>query len=315
MQVASACSSLQAGGEHRSALLLAQCGGGGEAARMLQQQLGRWTEVKADARMSPSRLALYSLVAGCPVWPASGDQVNTCQGLDWRRALAAHLWYLSHPLASVGDALHQFSEAWEGEGAQGRYCSAPRPEYCSGEEEGGPLDLCYQLVRLYTDRSSGLERLLSPASHTADQLDYRLAWFLHRVLTVLGYRHLAPHARDRLHRDTASQMEALGLWHWAVFVLCHVEDAVRRREAVEAVLERNVASLDSGREEFLVSELGLPVQWVARARATLARAEGRQQDRAECLLQAERWQEAHQVIVKEIAPDAIIGQEYDYLHR
>ena len=84
---------------------------------------------------------------------------------------------------------------------------------------------------------------------------------------------------------------------------------------MEAVLERNVASLDAGREEFLVSELGLPVQWVARARATLARAEGRQQDRAECLLQAERWQEAHQVIVKEIAPDAIIGQEYDYLHR
>ena len=28
-----------------------------------------------------------------------------------------------------------------------------------------------------------------------------------------------------------------------------------------------------------------------------------------------RWQEAHEVIVKEIAPEAVIGQEYDYLHR
>ena len=28
-----------------------------------------------------------------------------------------------------------------------------------------------------------------------------------------------------------------------------------------------------------------------------------------------RWQEAHDVIVKEIAPEAVIGQDYDYLHR
>ena len=102
---------------------------------------------------------------------------------------------------------------------------------------------------------------------------------------------------------------------------------------MESLLERNVASLDAEREDFLVQELGLPLQWIARARATLARAEGRHKDRAECLLLAERcvkqipfdtrqffifcfrWQEAHEVIVKEIAPEAVIGQEYDYLHR
>ena len=39
--VAEACAGLQAHGEHRAALLVAQTGGGGEAARMLKQQLSR----------------------------------------------------------------------------------------------------------------------------------------------------------------------------------------------------------------------------------------------------------------------------------
>jgi len=270
--------------------------------------------VQSDSKIDVSRMAMYSLVAGCPVWVGTASTINTCDGLDWRRSLASHLWYLTHPLASVGDALYQFSRAWKGESEHGQYCSAPSPAHWEGPGADGPSDLCYQLVRLYTDRSTGLEELLSPASHTADQLDYRLTWFVYRVLTVLGYRHLAAHARDRLHRDTASQVESLGLWHWAVFVLCHIEDPTRRKEAVQAVLERNVQTLDSEREEFLVEELGVPVQWVAGARATLASAEGRHKARAECLLLAERWQEAHKVIVAEIAPEAIIGQEYDYLH-
>ena len=245
--------------------------------------------------------------------------MNTCSALDWPRALACHLWYLTHPLSSVGDALHQFELAWRGTGPHGPYCSAPAPAYL-GEQGviGQPAlatDLRYQLLRLYCDRSTAIEQLVDPASHTGDRLDSRLGWLVARVLEVLGYRHMADNARDRMHRDTASQAERVGLWHWAVFILQHIEDDDRRRDAVEAVLDRNIASCDEEKENFLVGELGIPVQWVARARATLARAEGRPRDRVESLLVAERWGEAHQVLVKEIAPDCIIGQEYQYLNR
>merc|ERR1711872_758947 len=130
---------------------------------------------------------------------------------------------------------------------------------------------------------------------------------------VLGYKHITEHALDRLHRDTASQAERAGFWHWAVFVLQHIEDGGRRREAIEAVLDRNIAHCDQEKERFLVNDLGIPLKWVARAKATLARAQGRPRDRAENLLVAERWVEAHEVIVKDIAPDCIIGQEYQYL--
>jgi nuclear pore complex protein Nup98-Nup96 len=315
-KVSEACKALQSGGDHRTALLVAQVGGGGEVSRMVQQQLERWTEVRADHNISQDRIKLLSLVADCPVWSSTRGPVNTCSSLDWVRALACHLWYLTHPLASTADALHQFEIAWRGVGADGPYCTAPAPSYLGQGVLGqAPLatDIRYQLLRLYCDRSTSMENMLDPSSHTGDKLDSRMGWLVGRVVGVLGYRHITDQARDRLHRDTASQAERVGFWHWAVFVLQHIEDGSRRKEAIEAVLDRNIASCDEEKERFLVDDLGIPVKWVARARATLARAQGRPRDRVDNLLVAERWVEAHEVLVKDIAPDCIIGQEYRYL--
>ena len=62
--VSGACRGLQEAGDHRSALLAAQAGGGGESGRLLSQQLERWTEVRADQSIDRDRLRLYSLIAG-----------------------------------------------------------------------------------------------------------------------------------------------------------------------------------------------------------------------------------------------------------
>ena len=62
-QVSKACRALQSTGNHRSALLVAQVGGSDEVSRLMQQQLERWTEVKADDNIKRGRVQLLSLVA------------------------------------------------------------------------------------------------------------------------------------------------------------------------------------------------------------------------------------------------------------
>ena len=48
-------------------------------------------------------------------------------------------------------------------------------EYEEGETDGYTVwDMCYHLVKLYTDHTHRLERVLAPTTHTAYQLDYRL---------------------------------------------------------------------------------------------------------------------------------------------
>jgi len=317
-RISQACKVLQSNGNHRTALLVSQAGGGSDVSRMVQQQLERWTEVQADSNIAKERMRLFSLVADTPVWSSTSGPINTCEDQNWPQAFANHLWYLTHPLSSIGDALHQFELAWKGTGPHGPYCCPPAPNYLADKtvigQQLASSDLRYQLLRLYCDRSTAMEKILDPSSHTGDVLDSRLGWFVLRVLEILGYKHMADHAKDRLHRDTASQAERSGLWHWAIFILQHIEDAGRRKESIESILNRNISQCDEEKETFLVEELGIPIQWIARARATLARIEGRQRDRVENLLIAERWLEAHQVLVKEIAPDCIISQEYDYLN-
>lgn len=86
-------------GDHHLALLLAQACLGQEAPRQLMsQQLSNWAEGETDAFMAPARLALYSLLAAAPTHHASHTTVNTCRGLDWRRAFALHLWWVPHYL-------------------------------------------------------------------------------------------------------------------------------------------------------------------------------------------------------------------------
>lgn len=80
-------------GDHHLALLLAQTCFGQDAPReILAQQLANWAEGGTDALMAPPRLSLYALMAAAPTHQASHTTVNTCQGLDWRRALGLHLW-------------------------------------------------------------------------------------------------------------------------------------------------------------------------------------------------------------------------------
>lgn len=160
-----------------------------------------------------------------------------------------------------------------------------------------------------------MEELCDPSSHTKDRMDLRMGWFVWRVLEVLGYRHMCDSAKERLHRDMASQAERSGLWVWAVFVLQHIHSPDRRMQAVKALIDRNIEKCEQEVEDFLVSRLGVPVEWIAESRATLAKSRHDHRETVENLIVARKWSEAHDVLVKEIAPDCIISQEYDYIKR
>lgn len=61
--------------------------------QIMADQLANWGEGGTDALMSPTRLTLYTLLAGAATHQATNNTtLNTCTGLDWRRALGLHLW-------------------------------------------------------------------------------------------------------------------------------------------------------------------------------------------------------------------------------
>ena len=53
------------------------------------------------------------------------------------------------------------------------------------------------------------------------------SWHLQRVLEDLGYTHMSDERHAFLQYSYSSQLEALGLWQWAIFVLMHLRDEER----------------------------------------------------------------------------------------
>ncbi|XP_046297781.1 nuclear pore complex protein Nup98-Nup96 isoform X6 [Marmota monax] len=326
-RISEACSLAQQSGDHRLALLLSQLVGSQSVRELLTMQLVDWHQLQADCFIQDERLRIFALLAGKPVWQLSEQkQINVCSQLDWKRSLAVHLWYLLPPTASISRALSMYEEAFQNTSEGDRYACSPLPSYledsgCVVEEEQDsrrPLqDVCFHLLKLYSDRHYDLNQLLEPRSITADPLDYRLSWHLWEVLRALNYTHLSEQSKGVLQASYAGQLESEGLWEWAIFVLLHIDNSSMREKAVRELLTRHCQLMETpeswAKETFLTQKLCVPAEWIHEAKAVRAHMECDKHLEALYLFKAGHWNRCHKLVIQHLASDAIINENYDYL--
>lgn len=193
---------------------------------------------------------------------ASAD-VNVAEGLDWKRAFGLHFWYqASHvnlwyaiktyeaafrPSATEGPASARPPLPWYVE-SPGTAKDATKWKIPNEREVWDPL---FHLIKMSVDPTHDLETVLSPRGFGPSPFDHRLPWHLYILFSrVLGRRDFSDRqvvvvdeegdemvqgdagasavegnsARaDRVTTDYAKQLEKLGLWEWAAFVLLHLE--------------------------------------------------------------------------------------------
>ncbi|NXB78736.1 NUP98 protein, partial [Donacobius atricapilla] len=328
-RIGEACRLAQQAGDHRLALLLSQLAGSQPVRDLLTLQLVDWHRLHSDRFIQEERLRLFALLAGKPVWQLSERiSVNVCSLLDWKRCVAVHLWYLLPPTASISKALAMYESAFQNTSECEKYACCPLPPYledsgCVIEEDangGRPLrDVCFHLLKLYIflSRSYELDQLLDPRSVTSDPLDFRLSWHLWEVLRALNYSHLSQQSWGVLNTSYAAQLESEGLWEWAVFVMLHEPDTPLREKAVRELLSRHCALAESpeswAKENFLTQRLCVPPHWIHEAKAVRARMEGDKHKEALFLFKAGHWNQCHKLVVRHLASDAIINENYKYL--
>ena len=109
--VAGASRMAQKLGEPFLTLLISQAGSSTTLKNMLQRQLQLWTDNRVDVYIKKDRIRVFALLAGIPVWETTKEQINTCEGMDWVKAFAHHLWYMISPVGSIADALAEYERA------------------------------------------------------------------------------------------------------------------------------------------------------------------------------------------------------------
>lgn len=213
---------------------------------------------------------------------------------------------------------------------------------------GYDRDALFELIKLYVDPTYGLEPALNACAFGASNVDARLPWHLYNLLSRVMQRRdfgdrvelglgAGGETRDEaMHEDGdgapngaataavqgnsaradmlassyATQLELLGLWQWAAFVLLHLELSSSRSTAVKALLARNVAQLDAQRD-FLCGRLHVPEAWLYEAQSYAARARDDRYGEYQLLLRAHNWTAAHNVVALHLAPEAIIRGDHE----
>ncbi|XP_067131060.1 nuclear pore complex protein Nup98-Nup96-like [Centruroides vittatus] len=330
-QIVEACNVAHHSDDNRLSLLLAQASCNMISRKLIQKQLEIWEQLKSDQFINASRLKIFALLAGTLTWQGSKVLINCCEKLDWKRALSIHFWYHCPSNVSISKVIDEYDKAFQGLSPAGKYAQPPFPPYIEDNpvllaesitdmnngECNVPFDTAYHLLKLYCDRAYRMDKLLNPITSTPSHLDYRLSWLLSQVLQSLGYENIPVHLMDTLHCNFSSQLESIGLWHWAVFIALHISDSARRQALVMDLLYRYI-SLDSNEEDiaienFLIERLRIPKHWIFSAKAVKAHYLNKDDEEAWYLLKAGYWNKSHEIIINKLAADAIISEKYDYL--
>ena len=237
-QVERACHLAMESHNFKLASLITQIGGSPEFRRDVASQLIVWRNSVADAWIDDDIRRIFALMTGdVTVVQAStstdpfqkASELRIDDGLDWKRAFGLQLWYGNY----LEDTLLASVDAFEGRvGA-----ATPHPWYLEGalKKKGSSwvtrneTDALFELIKLSVDPAYGLENVLNPRAYTSSPLDYRCVWHVFMILSQ-GLQvgdfssDAASLAASAVTTSYAAQLEALGMYEHAVFVLLHLED-------------------------------------------------------------------------------------------
>lgn len=152
-KVADACEVAISNDDYNMSLLLSQLSGGSAVKQLMNHQLALWQDVEADKYIEEKRLRALMIVAGLPIFESNQGVINIFDDMDWIKALAYHLWYLTSPTSSITDALFAYEQTLEATKIEE---ISPKPIYAEKYEaktEKPIKDLRHHILHLYSKKS------------------------------------------------------------------------------------------------------------------------------------------------------------------
>ena len=223
----------------RLASIIAACSTTHESKKCIAQQLEAWEKGECLTFMEENEVLLLQML--------SGGSKQVFDRLEWKRRFGVFLWYRfasDRPLASVVKAFENFFS---------HLSSHAPPAHLTGVgSESEEVDFCFHVLKVFADSKHEARKMFRPESYGENQLDWHLCWFVRWAIARLPKRVAASFVRmipplateasvgSALTVRFADQLETLGLWHWAVYIVLVCPDFVHKQHLVGGILDRNV---------------------------------------------------------------------------
>lgn len=273
----------------------------------LQEQINNWYNSMIVNHIHPEVKKLYLLLSGIPL----KDDINIFENIDWKRAFAMHLWYICPNGTANEFAIELYKEAFE----KFNYVEKPLPPYATQYVEHPAFDILYHILLMYKSRIHRLSSVLNPATHTDDPLDYRLSWLLLQLFLSLDVGLIEPFEISKITISFSNQLENLGHWEWAIYVLLHLDDNSLKKKLVMSILERNL-SPDSDLDTIhiqneLVNNMNVPPEWIHLVKAEKNMSMGQYIIAFNHFTHAREYITANNIMIEHILPELFINEQFD----
>ena len=184
-----------------------------------------------------------------------------------------------------------------------------------GDEKYPYYDCCYHIIKLYCNRLYDLDVLLNPPTMSKDDShklawDWASSWHIANFLTSMGYCKNIP---TKISVEWAVQLERGGLWKMAAFVILHIPELKTRMTLLKNLINRHVVETKvfNEEEQFLVSTLHVPQEWVYEAKAIRCKAVGNVELEAFHWYKANKLDVSHSLYIDTIIPQLLINDKFD----
>ncbi|ESU14851.1 hypothetical protein FGSG_08487 [Fusarium graminearum PH-1] len=330
-RIVDACKHLLDGKNFRLATLVPLIGTSDAVKKDMREQLKAWHESKMLSEFSEPIRTIYELLSGnaCVCEGMKGvpveDRLDSFViskkfGLDWKQSFGLRLWYSIGQDDDLAAAVTGFKNDIDQER---EYLPLPwyidqgvKPLWDDVDAESRQ-DLLWGLLQMYASDASDLEAVLRPENSQLSPLDMRLTWQLGLALSSSGKVSFGQDGAEKADAATvafASQLTSAGEWLEAVFVLLHLSKPLARKMAIQEHLARHAGLIgdeNSTAFSILTEKFLIPSLWIWEALALYMRSVKKDAYlEVQCLLRAASFVEAHRVLVKEVAPLAIVERDY-----
>lgn len=334
-----ACMALIDGRNFHLATLVAQIGGDSKFRAANAAQLESWRQLNILPEMDHHIRAIWELLAGntsiCQGQAVAGIENKVASfsfssrfKLDWRRSFGLRLWYGIEATADASAAIEDFRDDLESNAETAR----PLPWFVNNRLEEGwndpelhrREDVLWSMLRLHCDNDSvALDTAFAPENVSGNPMDARLSLQLVSLFSArkIGAATSGAAAIDDLTTTYASCLSAPipstpDALPYACWALLHLSDQQARVQSIRTLLDQHAVLLVPNKQVWteLLNDLRIPKEWMYLSRALYARAiEHDPVMEANCLLKADKWLQAHDVVCRVVGPRAVIEGDADPL--
>lgn len=268
--------------------------------RAAHAQLNDWTNSGSIEAIPEAIRKIYELLNGNTAVSQGPSPVYLCENLSWQQSFGLQLWYETTINGDISVAVKKYEEAFK------------NPKACVPSPFADPE--AFELLRLFESINPQPERAL--CNTTASSW---IPWALYHIL----YRSL------NLYKDTsfigeqltlsfALQLESHGKVTEAAFVLTHLENDDLAKRYLQDLVGRQVNKITPEVTSRL-KRMGINSHVISEALALQYRYDGEHTLECSALIDATQWNEAHTVLIKHVAPFAVvsnsIGELFNILMR